>query len=210
MNAIGTIGRERPILFSAPMVRSILDGRKTQTRRVVKGLEPGARYHGLDRDGLHLFVKGCAYGKTACPHGVPGDRLWVREAWSHTGDGVWTIADARRNPCSGRVVYRATDDSLPAGSWWPSIHMPREFSRIALQITDVRVERLNDISQDDALAEGAAPSPDHPPCFEIPGTGILGATPADAFNLLWDNINGPESWDANPWVWAVTFQRVSA
>ena len=135
------MGKERPILFSAPMVRAILDGQKTQTRRVVKpqpvlvNSQSGFRFP-------HMPGKGSFFPGEAerfCPYGQPGDHLWVRETWREDGRGI--------------VTYRATDPET-AGRWKPSIHMPRRFSRIDLLIKDIRARRLQEISDRDAIAEG--------------------------------------------------------
>lgn len=144
---------ERGIIFSTPMVQALLAGRKTQTRRIIK--KPAA----LDALAVFgptmLLQPGCA---DLLPF-APGDRLWVREAWSHTGEGVWTIADARMRG-RGRVIYRAEHEEAKApgprvdARWWPSIHMPREFSRLTLLVTEVRAQRLQGISEEDAIAEG--------------------------------------------------------
>ncbi len=211
--------RERPILFSAPMVRAILDGRKPQTRRIIRDewwrcLDPE------DEDDR-------AQALTMCPYGVPGDRLWVRETWgpsyaqhvssgrSRTLGGTWGCpAHPEWRAC---VVYRADGDmpQAPDGyetaGWIPSIHMPRWVSRITLEITGVRVERLQEISEDDARAEGVTTS-------DIPVriNGELGTMHTfgpdahrQAFRLLWDVINGKRAaWASNPWVWVVGFKRV--
>jgi hypothetical protein len=189
----------RPILMSAPMVRAILAGNKTQTRRVVKYAAPDL----IDEDGWPLrdmSADGAGEVRSACPYGQPGDRLWVRETWG----------EFRREP--GRPIYRA-DDPLALGSsnpWKPSIHMPRCYSRITLEITGVRVERLQDISEADAKAEGA-------PCVdEVSGHEVLFPQHSKAgtyrlgYRALWEQINGPGSWDANPWVWVVCFKRVDS
>lgn len=257
--------KERPILFSAPMVRAILEGRKTQTRRVVNpqpenGTALGflikmpnasgscAHFHRVDEQGIHgqeLTVH--------CPFGQPGDRLWVREAWRI---GAWDCdiggiavdyCDAQRrewlipfatkteephevferlwidccdelaakgiqHDSDGRYNWKAGESPL---RWRPSIHMPRWASRINLEITGVRVERLNDISEADALAEGIEsltgdktiyhwdfpnPRPNHAV------SGYKSATAA--YKELWSDIYGRESLDGNPWVWVVEFRRV--
>lgn len=188
--------RERPILFSGPMVRALLAGTKTQTRRAIKP-QPyvdemgnacwnGWNY-GQDTSGRPLFktlaspIPLSRMKRVLCPYGQPGDRLWVREAWAALTTGFAYRADPIWN-------------SPPAARWIPSIHMPRAASRITLEVTEVRVERLQDISEADAVAEGAFTDP---------------ACPAyDAYRSLWESINGPGSWDANPWVWVVEFQRV--
>jgi hypothetical protein len=191
---------ERPILFSAPMVRSILAGTKTQTRRVVKYAEPEL----VDADGWPLHdLSECGAGemRASCPYGGPGDRLWVRETWG----------EFRRAP--GKTVYRADNDMALGASnkWHPSIHMHRWRSRITLEITGVRVERLQDISEADAKAEGVTPKWE-PGCsgrlMEAFG-GFSFRPAASAYAELWEQINGPGSWSANPWVWVVAFKRVA-
>lgn len=168
--------KERPILFSAPMVRAILDGRKTQTRRVVK-LRNGQYMPPSEK----ADINGWRQMLRNCPYGQPGDRLWVRE----------THFDAKRLN-EGRILYRADGDVSRFG-WTPSIHMPRSASRITLEVTGVRVERLQDISEADAVAEGVV--------WE------QGQTAINVFETLWESINGAGSWDANPWVWVVEFKR---
>jgi hypothetical protein len=186
---------ERPILFSAPMVRALLAGAKTQTRRVVKPQPVGnadvqfrvAAAVTLAPDGKQL----------RCPYGQPGDRLWVREQFSgphyqdafppslwHEMDPLWYWADG--NPGSG-------DWTRPR----PSIHMPRWASRILLEIVSVRVVRLQSIPRGDAMAEGC-PFPNM----------VAGPDPREWFSGLWREINGPDSWGANPWVWVVEFRRL--
>lgn len=212
---------ERGIIFSTPMVQALLAGRKTQTRRIIK--KPAA----LDALAVFgptmLLQPGCA---DLLPF-APGDRLWVREAWSHTGEGVWTIADARMRG-RGRVIYRAEHEEAKApgprvdARWWPSIHMPREFSRLTLLVTEVRVQRLQEISEEDAKAEGLATVTKDGKLWKwgipdrdgLPGTDNSGwpwtdwsADPRAAYRSLWESIHGPGSWDANPWVAAVSFRR---
>jgi hypothetical protein len=171
--------RERPILFQPPLVEAILDGRKTQTRRVMRG-----NFVGLTS----------ALVKPLCPYGVVGDRLWVREAWS--------IAEKKFDPEVSRIVYRADGvDPLPDATgrarWRPSIHMPRAASRLLLEVTEVRIERLHDISEEDARAEGVRPDP-----FRRTYTAI------NSFHVLWIDINGIDSWDSNPWVWVISLKKV--
>ena len=220
--------KERPILFSAPMVRAILDGRKTQTRRAVKP-QP---------DSVKDFGKAVPYRRAApprdmpsaqyevpipCPYGVPGDRLWVRETWgvgnrSCPSQG-WVDGIEYRADCVGDEVPPLFEiipghvqaDSIRAG-WRPSIHMPRWASRITLEVTDVRVERLQDISETDAMAEGIAEYPDGfhwEPNPEPAYCRLIGRTAQRAFLGLWEQINGVESVEANPWVWVVEFKRVT-
>lgn len=173
--------KERPILFSAPMVRAILAGTKTQTRRVAKpkrSIEPMT---------------------DECPYGEPGDRLWVRETWNSFDGwaGYYYAADYE-----GWGIGSDDDpDHVPDHEvrWRPSIHMPRAASRITLEITDVRVERLQDISDADLECEGLQETID---------AGIdHDGTPRDAWRALWSSINGAESWAANPWVWAIEFKK---
>lgn len=209
--------KERPILFSAPMVRAILEGRKTQTRRVVKPGPPdglgmyaclGAwRYEGVDYRANEVET---------CPYGVPGDRLWVRETWQMVDP--LEVPENRRGSrapftgCQGaRIIpwvatYRADGELAHERYgdivWKPSIHMPRWASRITLEITGVRVERLQDISEEDALAEGVHRFDWQDDNGECP------ATTREAFARLWASINGPDSWTANPWVWVVEFRRI--
>jgi hypothetical protein len=193
--------KERPILFSAPMVRAILDGRKTQTRRVCKvqpvvrpDLSPSGLLAWLVDAGTYMFGdKPMPEFVNRCPYGRPGDHLWVREAF------VFCLDD-KFGPIPDSVIYRADEGNADwSHGWKPSIHMPRCASRILLEITSVRVERLNDISEADARAEGYA---------EIPGSANQMA-PAAWFEGLWESINGPGSWNDNPWVWVVEFRRVS-
>lgn len=229
MPEISTAPRERPILFSGPMVRAILEGRKTVTRRVVKG-----EFDAISPSGIR-YKKNASRSRMAnpCPYGQPGDRLWVRESWWQAGDWQPTYPDDDTGSWFGsqRVVYSA--DGLPPnepnrhylnglrnGAYsaadphviWrhrPSIHMPRWASRILLEITAVHVERLQDISEEQALAEGAVPEPcDHArlACKEI---DCWGDTAKGTFGFLWETINGTGSWATNPWVWVVEFKRVA-
>lgn len=193
--------RERPILFSGPMVRAILAGNKTQTRRVVKPQPAGAW---------------AAPGKTSCPYGAPGDRLWVRESTHRrpmlnllTGEPLADKYDGGAYTADGADVLTPEGFDL---AWWysrkscPSIHMPRFACRLVLEVTGVRVERLNEISESDAQAEGCAPA-----WLDVDDNETVHAhqqpTFRRGFARLWREINGPSSWDANPWVWVVEFRR---
>lgn len=254
--------KERPILFQGEMVRAILSGKKTQTRRTVKpgkgvaawrtpktidavkrwdksevedwwtmavGEEKRIVHCGNEIDGGHI-------GSMRCPYGVPGDRLWVRESFSYGHPVQFTGAHDRpsKESTSGipgpphvdyRYVYRA-DGELPPiyhcrqhpfralqpetapGTllsepermcWTPSIHMPRIASRLTLEVTNVRVERLQDISKEDALSEGVP--------LNIPAE--MCADPVAEYRELWDRINGKTApWSGSPWVWVVSFERV--
>lgn len=195
--------KERPILFSGPMVRAILDGSKTQTRRVAKHPLAQAAVRINSYKGQSEFD--CIFsddtgGIICCPHGAPGDRLWVRETWAHERDGTGCPDDTG-------VLYRATDpgwdDEGTGLRWRPSIFMPRAASRILLEITDVRVQRLQEVSEEDARAEGVDLQG-----FRSLTEGIAGREHRIQFCTLWESIHGPGSWDANPWVWAITFRRL--
>lgn len=191
--------KARPILFSDPMIRALLAGRKTQTRRVVKPQPPS--WIESDLPGLR------ALKEKPCPYGQPGDLLWCKETWAKSRDGS--------------VLYRADTmfDSMSEGdfAWrWPrSIHMPRWASRLTLELTEVRVERVADISEEDARAEGA-PYAHFEDAFEIPDClrSIADSFPAYAhhygFQILWESIQGPGAWDRNDWVWAIRFRVIHA
>jgi len=184
---------ERPILFSGEMVRAILAGRKTQTRRVIKctGLDclgacgvagEDMRFAGRDWVGNSVLLK--------CPHGQRGSKLWVRETWQEDPVGEFGIC------------YKATGHNekckVHSHLWRPSIFMPRHASRLTLEITGVRVERVQDISEDDAKAEGVEPfAPDD-------GRYRIG------YAELWDSINAKRGfgWEVNPWAWVLEFKRV--
>lgn len=203
---------ERPILFSAPMVRAILAGTKTQTRRVLKQATGPSLSVGIDDEVPGVAELSWLYGdgpgydvheaikRVPCPYGKPGDRLWVREAHS--------ILTTDPHGEMQIVSYRATDDECN-GPWKPSIHMPRWASRITLEVTDVRVERLKDISEADAAAEGVIFNGHHR-SNPWSSDGLRHwLTARDAYADLWRDINGEDSWDANPWVWVVEFKRVT-
>jgi len=221
--------RERPILFSGPMVRALLDGRKTQTRRIIND----DWWRCLDPEDAEDRNQALAQ----CPYGQPGDRLWVRETWWNAEGYPGSYPSGEPMPPSrSRLVHYAANGDPPDtpnryypnglrgrgfaapepwARWkqWPSIHMPRWASRLTLEVTGVRVERLQDISESDARAEGVARNTaqegtwlDYPA-----GTSAAGwKDPQRSFQSLWETINGPDSWAANPWVWVVEFRRVEA
>lgn len=236
----------RPILFSAPMVRALLAGTKTQTRRVFK-LPRGASWYesmGGERSGWTSDNNGPGWAhvdELVCRHGRPGDRLWVRETFQYRGasyDGLG-IEEAEWFRCYGQGGAPDNwDPEFPIG-WEPSshmnvrklidpgeqegdgitgwvtkripgIHMPRWASRITLEIESVRVERLQDISEADAEAEGVRQMRDGSGTWvgrEGPGKLVTPWLSArGAYRDLWESINGPGSWDANPWCWAITFR----
>ncbi len=228
--------KERPVIFNGEMVRAIIDGRKTQTRRLVPEWQRPKPYP--ENDGEHHYnwmavaqsdrrwgygvfgetEEACAKELSImapCPFGNAGDRLWVRETFMDlTGTGI----EATTGKFEG-FAYRA---DTPAGSygdevrkeygmkWTPSLHMPRKACRILLEITAVRVERLNDISESDAKSEGVKPAgdmlPDYPDTFLTPNGDF--ATAKVAFQRLWQSIYGEESWGDNPWVWVIEFRRL--
>lgn len=210
---------ERSILFAAPMVRALLAGTKTQTRRVVKPQPPqhtvavgrwqdppgfDAAWWAFVREGAvqddHPFGGAEIHGDPwRCPYGQPGDHLWVRETWRVRGGREFEYQQDR-----AQAMYRAThhEDGFPLGwesyKWRPSIFMPRWASRITLEVTDVRVERLQDISRGDAMDEGC-------PFRNM----AKGDDPRKWYADLWHHINGAGSWEANPWVWAINFKPVT-
>jgi hypothetical protein len=212
--------KERPILFSGPMVRAILEGRKSQTRRVVKLTDSGRVKAVGSAMNWHLDDPNAI---KACPYGMPGDRLWVREAWAveQTLDdkapskfhrwATWFKADGAylaNSPMRGFHTGR------PRGKWRSSLHMPRWASRITLEITEVRVERLQDISEEDAKAEGMewhdGGEIHHSGWRWDRSHGVVYESCRLAYQRLWESINGPCSWAENPWVWVVSFNRVAS
>ncbi|KAA9157344.1 hypothetical protein F3K36_30285 [Delftia sp. BR1] len=207
--------KERPILFSGPMVRALLAGTKTQTRRICKPAmahnlshvvevpdpqERGQVYNGTtfgDEEGSIQFTS---------PYGGVRDRLWVREShWWFKDECDHETGYYPPALTADDVEYRADGESTRHG-WRPSIHMPRWASRILLEITSVRVERLQDINQADAQAEGAPPG--HPSIDQISREFGYPDFPRSWYAQLWEEINGPDSWAQNPWVWVVEFKRV--
>lgn len=193
---------EKPILFSAPMIRAILDGRKTQTRRIVKYPPFASTDEGLD---IQL-----ALGNIKCPYKC--DRLWVRESWRwQILDGVYIYA-ADELCYGGNHRGQSSHQDKSEIKWKPSIHMPKIACRLFLDVASIRWERLQNISEEDAIAEGISP-------MENPGTNKYHITVDDiysynsptakgVFMMLWNHINGEESYDANPWVWVIEFKKV--
>lgn len=259
--------KERPILFSGPMVRAILEGWKTQTRRVVKA----EHLRGSMEPGQVLNERTTNDAPRWCPYVQPGDRLWVRETWAYNGQAYKNYGPEERRR-EGYVTYAADGakvthyfpegpmlpsppQTLPARMetedevsfenrkndyyinyfrrFRPSIHMPRWASRITLEVTEVRVQRLQEVSEEDARAEGVAPviheewtaydpETEGYPSFSVEpdaetiacrrlenirhhGPKVI-STAKEQFRLLWLSINGLESWDANPWTWAISFR----
>ena len=211
--------KERGMIFNSEMVRAILDGRKTQTRRIMKE-QPVL-------NGNFYEVFGSAWSKgmtsipavpghslsTRCPFGAVGDRIWVRETFCPVDDtqyGGEKWVDYRATPryeASHPAGWDSAPNDAEALKWRPSIHMPRWASRILLEITDVRVEQLNAISQEDAQAEGMELT-GWRPTYSAPDSGGEVMTPYDNFAELWSSIYGADSWRANPWVWVIEFKRV--
>jgi hypothetical protein len=210
-----TVIKERPILFSGPMVRAILEGRKTQTRRVLdieKALHDDANAERILewREQNAEWFGLCEYDTLAnckCPYGQPGERLWVREAWARIVVGNQIDYLYRADTHAG-LEKRDGDQK-----WKPSIHMPRVACRLMLEITGVRVERLSEISFKDAIAEGIEVQKSETfgdTVYRNYTPGQMGMTKSAVYSYmtLWQSINGPGSWDANPWVWVVEFKRV--
>lgn len=190
--------KERPVIFNADMVRAILNGRKTQTRRPVKFPFLDINM-GCELAGNELAGELAAGNYWNSPFGQPGDRLWVRETFGSRvlcdaagGTGTFTVYRAS-NPDAVKYVT-ATGKAIPI-KWKPSIHMPRWASRITLEITGVRVERLKDISASDALDEGIQ--------------HMTMNCPRHEFFQLWNNIYGDMAHETNPWLWVITFRRVA-
>lgn len=222
--------KERGMIFNGEMVRALLDGRKTQTRRIIKDCTVGSdqiskfiqiekKFIGCYPEDVPELIREC------CPYGVPGDRIWVRETFQgplvheelfeeysaypekfETPEYCEYAADGGVRP-----EYCDLDDNLRHG-WRPSIHMPRWASRILLEITNVRVERLNAISEEDAEAEGIDMEAlyDSQDCYDcIADHNMTGRpTVTGAFKYLWESIYGEDGWKSNPWVWVIEFKRV--
>jgi len=239
--------KERPILFNTEMVKAILEGRKTQTRRVLDNTHPVVT--GFVPNGEHGYWKGTAKSEQVieqyittfpftikCPFGVVGDRLWVREAfmpdpsadsdhwndedslhtyysWDGCGSKVSELPKALKT--NKHVFYKAEANHPELSLWTPNYRMPRWASRILLEITGVRVERLSNISRSDAVDEGIE-------TFKIDcgrdglktaykdytshNNAITRNNPIDSFRTLWESVNGADSWDKNPWVWVIDFK----
>ncbi|WP_425503139.1 hypothetical protein [Phytobacter ursingii] len=205
--------KERPMIFNAEMVRAILDGRKTQTRRIMK-VQPESSELGLSRIidssvakevGMYFWSQADACGVKRrskpfpCPFGAVGERIWVRETWSEAGASAPELKLYRANYPEHVPSHYENVPPVDEIRWTPSIHMPRWASRITLEITGVRVERLNSISNESARAEG------YPADREADGGD---SDPWLWFRDLWDGIYPEQSFKHNPWVWVITFQRV--
>lgn len=223
----------KPIIFNTEMVRALLDGRKTVTRRVIKP-QPEGKPVPMTKSGCwpgYFAIQGT--DKVVRPPFLPGDVLWVRETWAHPSEKE-ILAGAEQN----KYLYRADTPAQPCAwdRWRPSIHMPREATRIFLRVTDVRVERLQDITEDDVCAEGAEPliqCPDEHPTYGPDGVlgdmcwntdccggcKYIGKTYGELFGeLVWDRTiqkhpnkfkRYPFYWSDNPWVWVIEFEKIS-
>ncbi|HAU3358221.1 TPA: hypothetical protein JDL67_000799 [Salmonella enterica subsp. salamae] len=217
--------KERGMIFNAEMVRAILDGRKTQTRRPFNWKrQPTMEMAERDDGSLWPWAEDCERGGDiwfACPFGEVGDRIWVRETYQGPlfdyEQMESYLEDSSKFEKPDFCVYRAdgkpapefydADDNLHCG-WRPSIHMPRWASRILLEITNVRVERLNDISEEDAAAEGVGQLRGGFWKHYQPGWTQHQLSARGSFVTLWKSIYGADSWQANPWVWVIEFKRV--
>jgi hypothetical protein len=237
--------RELPILFSGAMVRALLDGSKTQTRRVVKHQPPDdvapitvahyeptvVNWRGEEEPGSVIFGAYSDDGDwgAKCPYGAPGDRLWVRETHDVNRLGVETFPSGRERFYAG-IAYKADDgrheaditerlyktlDEKESRGWTPSIHMPRWASRITLEVTGVRVERLQDISETDSAAEGVESLRNEGEYWKhyLESTASCDAliclSARESFRTLWDSLAARGAdWQANPWVWVVGFKRI--
>ncbi|WP_154914040.1 ASCH domain-containing protein [Klebsiella grimontii] len=254
--------KERGMIFNGEMVRALLDGRKTQTRRIVKGTDGAVKFcKEWNINGEEVFVvlgekdhtgMNPVLGAISCPLGAVGDRIYVRETWAILGNEDGCCIDWEEKLCkaderSAARIYRASCEQKPGnyglwsipddadwkphtkdhqyeGAWRPSIHMPRWASRILLEITDVRVERLNAISEEDAQREGVhaevwdqtvvarnyAASDEFFQFWseDMPHFVEMNQLHQSSFRSLWESIYGEESWQANPWVWVIEFKRV--
>jgi hypothetical protein len=200
--------KERPILFSTPMVKAIMEGRKTQTRRIIKNT---CEHTVLDNHGL---CRHCNHGTGyyLCRYGKPGDILWVRETW---------LSDERGSiDGKSKCIYYKTDlpdSSVWDGYWKPSIFLKKEDCRIKLLVKNVRIEKLNDISENDAGAEGIdwglhfiLNRPRFRNYYDKKNSsGAWYHNPVDSYKSLWESINGKGSWNLNPWVWVIEFEKLN-
>ena len=220
--------KERPILFKGEMVRAVLEGRKTQTRRVIK---PQYGHEWKETCDKGYWISSNDEGTTIfkrCPYGSPGDRLWVRETWARVwkGDGCPYGGPCSKGPCDGcNIEYRADTGGAPypgewpadevcdeTPKWKPSIHMPRWASRIILEVHYVRVERVQEISREDARAEGVLTKEMMEAEDNKTSAFRIVNDPVGLFRSLWDSINAKRgySWDSNPWVCVVEFKLLEA
>jgi hypothetical protein len=204
MSEVKTI--EHPILFSTPMVQAILEGRKTQTRRIVS---KSNSLHSLVWDAFdwsEVYVNSPVGLKVKCKGQEELWRIWPK--WE-VGDILWVRESFVYRDKHDKYYYKADHtqfDPYAHSGWKPSIHMPRAACRIRLQITDIRVERLQDISEEDAIAEGITPHNHSGNAWYFMENVYYTDDPVSAYEKLWSKINGEESWNQNPWVWAIAFK----
>ena len=211
----------RPMLYSGEMVRALLRDRdpKTQTRRLVKGVfQVDGNDCIRDVDGLPSRLDMAPENWDLCPYGQPGDRLLVRETFAMAREydqlppsSLVPVFDPTGALATPSILYRADvrEKLNKWGRWRPSIHLPNWASRITLEIVSVRVERLQDISEADAMAEGCEKGMTAAQIIERTAGLPRLASYFSGYRNLWERINGPGSWDANPWIWAIAFKRVT-
>lgn len=211
--------KESPILFSTEMVRAILSGKKTQTRRIMtpipehrknfegKGGVIGTWFNGWNLDHPQFDIKDIIKHSR---YGGPGDLLWVREAWAHASIGRMVKSSGKKV-----IVYKADNHDLKYyPKWKPSIHLKKIHSRIWLHVTNIRIERLNDISAVDAIAEGIEECEwdevNNVPTYRLYDfkNAVTPDGPVESYRSLWQSINGKNSWNENPWVWIIEFKRI--
>lgn len=203
--------KERPILFSTPMVQAIVSGNKTQTRRIVKKIPDGFKFEGMctemDYSGISGHFEGSHTLLIPCPFGYIGDILWVRE--------TWTLLEEK--DCEGmktRNYYKSdhhnsNDEWFKENyKWHPAIFMPKAVCRIKLKIKNIRIERLNEISQEDAQDEGIKINQEGFHCMNYHTKKMQMFTPEESFETLWREINGFNSWKENPYVWVIEFEKI--
>lgn len=213
--------KEYPILYSTPMIQAKLAGRKTQTRRIIK-VQPEEQLHpcGSSKWYWSTNPSDLKIPYVKCPYGQIGDLIWARESWAYAEDEFGNHSSTTNGDCFGKFLYKANGDDNH-DRWKPSIHMPKEASRIWERITDIRVERLQDISEGDAIAEGIQPLlasgaqlATHGRLYKhytehqegLFGTGLK---PVKSYQTLWESINGDGSWDLSPWVWVIETEILS-
>ncbi|WP_411178240.1 hypothetical protein ACHQIY_15290 [Klebsiella pneumoniae] len=216
---------ERGMIFNGEMVRALLDGRKTQTRRIVKGTDSAVKFcKEWNINGEEVFVvlgekdhtgMNPVLGAISCPFGAVGNRIWEREAFRvrsrATDVAILVYKASERNSWTEqthRVPVAVCNKPATPEKWTPSLHMPRWASRILLEITDVRVERLNAINEHDAQAEGVAKLRGGFWKHYQPGWTQHQLSARGSFVTLWKSIYGDESWNSNPWVWVIKFKRI--
>lgn len=213
--------RERPILMTPENAQKCFDGTKTQTRRL-NGLEEVNAckhwdYPQMQARGVAVFLDSSQANPynnaldVKCPYGVVGDRLWVREAWAWPGEESYLYKGSPAD--AGLVEEWKKDPNCCQVKWSPSIHMPRWACRTVAEITEVRVERLQDISEEDVIAEGVkriahGRNGDYYSAFRDEPHHDNWIDPVDAYKELWESINGKGSWERNDWVWVVSFKKV--